>query len=713
MMMLNQHGGGSKPFAALPRRTDTGEPAPVDRRSNARTLALGAPLSASFMGLLVLRGDAAAAGESGDEPLAGSLPAGRDVTPGGTGSDAGTGALSLAAMGLGISSAAAATLVGDGGVIDAAALTALGEASAVDAGAAHPSSDMQPAESGAEPESVPPAPPEIGDVSIAFGSEAPFELPTYATDELVDGEENLGDLGDPRLIDTAPIYADDGEGPDGQAEAGGDGGSSSGQGGALDEGVVGLRITGTSANDYLVGSDGNDVIDAVGGRNTVFAGAGDDHVLGGTGNDTLHGGTGNDTIEGRAGQNIIYGDEGDDRLFGGTGNDSLYGGSGDDRLDGVAGANRLEGGTGDDTLVINDPRDIASESSTGLNGGGNDTLEVASGFGAALRGRFGTLAPDGAGTFVMGSEPGRTFSPELNAYRQQVDPDIENVRLMGTEGHDVLGDSKANVIAGNDGDNLLYGGGGDDILYAGGGNDVLRGGTGNDTLYAGAGHDALFGEAGDDVLYGGAGESYLHGGEGDDLYVFGLAEGGQATIFDHEGSNRLRYDGPGDATALGARLEGEDLVLDDGGADVVRIADYAGNRDAFAGLEVGGETVSLDRFLEATAARSAAAPAGDDLLAIYLGPQSVEADGDILDPARLGEEGPAHDAPFALYEGESQSDFTAAAAPADAGGAAADDMIGSFMRAEPLWVGPEEGVFLPDADDLRGATGDEAQQGRA
>ncbi|HRY26612.1 MAG TPA: calcium-binding protein [Geminicoccaceae bacterium] len=708
MMMLNQHGGGSKPFAALPRRIDTGEPAPADRRSTGRALALGAPLSASFMGLLLLRGDAAAAGESGDEPAAGSST-GRDVTSAGSGGDAGAGALSLAAMGLGISSAAAATLVGDGGVIDAAALTALGEASAVDAEALDRAAEAQPAEHGAAPESVPPVPPEIGDVTIAFGSEAPFELPTYTSDEPGLPEENLGDLGDPRLIDRSPIHADAGNGTDGQSDGGGDGGSSTGQAGTPDEAVVGLRITGTSGGDYLVGSDGNDVIDAVGGRNTVLAGAGDDHVIGGLGNDTLHGGPGNDTIEGRAGQNIIYGDEGDDRLFGGTGNDKLYGGSGNDRLDGVAGANRLEGGPGDDTLVINGPRDIAIETS----GGGNDTLEVASGFGAALRGRFTTLAPDGTATFVIGDEPGRTFPAEVNGYLYQLDPEVENVRLMGSDNHDVLGDSNANVITGNDGDNLLYGGSGDDILYAGGGNDVLRGDTGNDTLYAGAGHDVLFGEAGDDVLYGGAGESELHGGEGDDLYVFGLAEGGRATVFDHEGSNRLRFDGPSDPTALGARLEGDDLVLDDAGADVVRIADYAGHRDAFAGLEVGGETVSLDRFLEATAARAAAVAAGDDLLAIYLGPQSVEADGDILDPARLGEDAPAHDAPFALYEDTGASGFEAAATTTDAGGAGADDMIGSFMRAEPLWIGPEEGVFVPDADDLRGATGDEAQHARA
>ncbi|MEZ5864664.1 MAG: hypothetical protein R3D25_11610 [Geminicoccaceae bacterium] len=251
------------------------------------------------------------------------------------------------------------------------------------------------------------------------------------------------------------------------------------------------------------------------------------------------------------------------------------------------------------------------------------------------------------------------------------------------------------------------------MLYAGGGNDVLRGGAGDDTLYAGAGQDVLFGEAGDDVLYGGDGDSELHGGEGDDLYVFGLAEGGRATVFDHEGSNRLRFDGLDDPAALGARLDGEDLVLDHAGADVVRIADYAGHRDAFAGIEVGGETVSLDQFLEATAARATASLAGDDLLATYLGPQSVEAEGDILDPARLGEDGPAHDAPFALYEDQGGSGFESAAASTDAGGAGADDMIGSFMRAEPLWIGPEEGVFVPDADDLRGVTGDETQHARA
>jgi hypothetical protein len=136
----------------MPRRIDTGEPAPVDRRSNGGALALGAPLSASFMGLLLARGDAAAAGAGSDAAPAGSA-AGRNAAPAGSGGDAGTGALSLAAMGLGISSAAAATLVGDDGVIDAAALTALREASAVGTEVPGRVVETPPVERGAAPES--------------------------------------------------------------------------------------------------------------------------------------------------------------------------------------------------------------------------------------------------------------------------------------------------------------------------------------------------------------------------------------------------------------------------------------------------------------------------------------------------------------------------------------------------------------------------------
>ncbi len=701
MMMLNQHGDGKKPLVAMPGRlAESGRPAPTARRSSGRALALGAPLSASFMGLLLMRGEAEAAGETVAEPADASPRPSGDTASAGAAGGTGAAPLALVAAGPGMPVAATATPAGMEGAVDTAALTRLGETAPAGRHTSSPEAEALPVAAGAVAESAPPVPPAIGGVTVAFGSEAPFELPTYATEEPDLPEENLGDLGDPRLIERTPIIGGD------EAE-----GSSATAGGNAAGTLTGQRITGTSGNDYLVGTDGSDVIDVGGGNNTVLAGAGDDHVLGGPGNDVLRGGAGNDTIEGRAGRNIIYGDEGDDLLIGGAGKDKLYGGSGNDRLDGGTGGDWLEGGTGDDTLVINDPHDVVLETGQGRDGGGNDTLEVAAGFGAALRGRFPSLAPDGTATFVMGDLPDRTFPAEVDAYRHQVNPHIENVHLVGSDAHDVMGDDRANVITGNDGDNHLYGEGGDDILYAGGGDDALHGGAGNDTLHAGAGHNVLFGDEGDDLLHAGFGESELHGGEGDDLYAFGLAEDGRATIFDHEGVNRLRFDGLEDPADLDARLEGEDLVFDHGGTEVVRIADYVGRPEAFAGIETASGTVPLETFLGRAVAEGPAASTEGDLLDIYLGPQSVDAPDDILDPAHLDEPPPAHDAAFALYEDEGGQDFDAGP-PAHAVGGT-DDMILSFMHSEPLWIGPEEGVLMPDGDDLRGVPGEEAQQHRA
>jgi hypothetical protein len=39
-------------------------------------------------------------------------------------------------------------------------------------------------------------------------------------------------------------------------------------------------------------------------------------------------------------------------------------------------------------------------------------------------------------------------------------------------------------------------------------------------------------------------------------------------------------------------------------------------------------------------------------------------------------------------------------------------MLGSFMRAEPLWIGPEDGIYAPDAAAYAMGSGEEAQQAR-
>jgi Ca2+-binding RTX toxin-like protein len=665
---------------------------------------MGAPLSASFLGLLLMRGKEAAAAE----PNSGEAAMVVDAERGPETSDAGaaaarTGAPATASppVVLAASGALAAPVIDDptpAGATDTGALEL--------AAANRVAADV-PASAGMA-ETVPPPAPDIGDVVLAFGTEAPFVMPEFGDEVVGSEDENIGDLGDPRLVTREPITPEPSTPPDVPGENAATPPDDAGE----PVGNPGLRITGTPQNDYLVGSDGDDIIDAVGGKNTVLAGAGNDLVQGGSGNDVLRGGAGNDTVYGGGGNDEIYADEGDNLLFGGPGNDRLYGGPGNDRLDGGEGTDQLYAGTGNDTLVINDWRDAAIGNREGPNNGGIDTLEVAPGFAASLKGRFSSAGPNGEATLVMGTSPiGRTFPDDVNPHKWQVNADIDQVRLTGDVGHDVIASDQGNTIWGNDGDNRLYGGAGDDVLYAGGGNDVLHGGGGNDTLYAGPGNDVLFGDAGDDIFYAGEGDSELHGGEGDDLFVFGLAEGGKSTIFDHEGVNRLRFDGLENPDDLEARLDGSDLVIGHDGADIVRIADYANHREAFAGIEHEGEVLSLDQFIKGPTTTAALEPAGeDDLLAIYLGPQSVEAPDDILDPAWLDDDGPAHDAPFALYESAADSAFAGPEpAEATAGGA---DLLGGFMQSEPLWVGPEDGLYVPDQAGYAGDPGDEAQQSK-
>jgi Ca2+-binding RTX toxin-like protein len=712
-MMLNGY-GAVKRSVALPRPEDDPDQPQTRRRSTGQAMAMGAPLGAGFLGLLLMRGKDAAAAEPDEAATRPVVDGGREPAAS-VESDGGGG---TAGPSLGAALAGGMAAVAGNAALDLAGPATAAEPTAgVPVGAPATSRATVP-EGGADAEATAPPAPDIGDVVLAFGSEAPFALPESDGEVIETPDENIGDLGDPRDVEREPITAPDDDlaaGPD-------DGGSDVGQPPAPAN--PGLRIIGTPQNDYLVGTDGDDVIDAVGGKNTVMGGAGDDLIRGGTGNDVLRGGPGNDTIYGGAGNNQIYGDEGDNQLFGGTGNDAIYGGAGNDRLDGGGGINQLYAGTGNSTLVVNDWRDVAlgNDASPG-SGGGVDTLEVAPSFAASLRGKFSGLSPDGSTTFVMGSgEAGRTVPADTNDFKWQVDPRIEQVRLTGDDSHDVVASDQGNTIWGNDGDNRLYGGAGDDLLYAGGGDNSLHGGDGNDTLHAGSGNDFLYGDAGDDVLYGGAGEAELHGGEGDDLYLFGLAEGGRSTIFDHSGVNRLRFEGLDDPSQLDARMDGDDLVIGNDGADIVRIDDYAGHRENFAGVEHGGEVLSLDRFIRepgtADAAPTSTPGAGeDDLLAIYLGPQSVDAGDDILDPAWLDDDGPAHDAPFALYEGNSAG-FTGPGAGAGAGAetvaadGGADDLLGSFMRAEPLWIGPEDGLYAPDAAAYPDGNGEEAQQAR-
>ena len=318
--------------------------------------------------------------------------------------------------------------------------------------------------------------------------------------------------------------------------------------------TVGSRSLGGSGNDTLTGTGGADRLFGQGGNDILIGLEGDDAVNGGTGADAMQGGAGNDSytvddggdqaietaggvdaggldkvtasvsftlgdfvenltlsgtadidgtgngldnrLLGNAGANVLDGGNGEDTLNGYGGSDTLRGGAGNDRLDGGTGADLMAGGAGDDTYYVDDALDTVSEDD-GLGGdaGGLDLVMA-------------------------------TASTVLAAH-------VEDLRLVGSDAIDGIGNDEANSLLGNNAANRLIGLGGADILTGYGGNDILEGGNGEDSLTGGDGDDILRGGADGDVLKGGTGFDAMFGGAGDDLnYVDDLGD----TVSEDDGS---------------------------------------------------------------------------------------------------------------------------------------------------------------------------------
>ncbi|MFO1068134.1 MAG: hypothetical protein U1E14_06370 [Geminicoccaceae bacterium] len=373
-----------------------------------------------------------------------------------------------------------------------------------------------------------------------------------------------------------------------------------------DLGDVGEHDDGTDGDDTLIGTDRDDNLDGGAGNDSIYGGAGNDSLQGNAGDDLVDGGTGNDSIDGGAGNDDLSGGQGDDDVVGGTGNDSVYGGSGndvlgggdgDDRVDGGTGIDTMDGGTGEDAIVVDHLHDFALEDPYGPDGGGIDTLQVNQGYAASLAEAMPQQSPLGLATFVLGDKVGVTLPGGANPFVQQVDPDIENVKLTGTAAHDILGDVRANRFVGNEGDNRLYGGGGDDWMDGG---------------------------AGDDWLVGGSGSDVMHGSEGDDTYVLGLSDQAVDTIRDDSGSNTVRLNGA-EAGRFAAVLDGDDLRLAYDGDEIAVIRDYLGHEGSFRGIDFGDGPQSFADFVHP-----------GDMLAEFLA-RSGSDEADILEAREGGE----------------------------------------------------------------------------
>jgi Ca2+-binding RTX toxin-like protein len=259
----------------------------------------------------------------------------------------------------------------------------------------------------------------------------------------------------------------------------------------------------------------------------VTGGSGADALDGRDGNDLLSGGGGNDTLNGGEGSNILLGGAGNDYLLDSGSGSTIDGGGGIDRLelyradlhasqtlivqtgrsqtlpDGTTIRNvehfSLTSGGGDDAVTFVQP---FRDSQWGYNywdgNGGNDTATV------NLSSQTGALRSywDATSYYVSQYAGNGDLIPIIVLYR------VENLRITG--------------------------GSGADVLDGGGGNDLLSGGGGNDTLN---------GHGGIDILIGGSGDDQLWGGSGNDQFRFSPGSGIDHILdFHHSGGERDRID---------------------------------------------------------------------------------------------------------------------------------------------------------------------------
>ncbi|MDD2926637.1 calcium-binding protein, partial [Rhodoferax sp.] len=191
-------------------------------------------------------------------------------------------------------------------------------------------------------------------------------------------------------------------------------------------------------------------------------------------------------------------------------------------------------------------------------------------------------------------------APDPLAGNDTLTADANNTPLHGGAGNDTLtgswasstlyGDSGNDVLNATGGPgNVLDGGEGDDTLTGGWGTDTFRGGDGNDIIHAPGGSSNISGGSGNDQITSAWAADTIDAGAGDDIIHPG---GGGDTVRGGLGNDQIINELWGNDRYLYARGDGQDLLLDGNGQDLLTLEGVQSDQLWFS--QVGNDlTVSL------------------------------------------------------------------------------------------------------------------------
>lgn len=276
------------------------------------------------------------------------------------------------------------------------------------------------------------------------------------------------------------------------------------------------------------------------------------------GGQQYYGRGGNDYVADLLGSNGVTTREGNDRILLGSGNDRVYDTGGDNDIDILGGNNVLTLGEGNDVVVT---------------GAGNDTMFIRGG---------DNIIVDQGGT--------NNITTRNGADQIQTGDGNDNINAFGGRNLVIAGEGRNIVRGGNDFDDVRVGRGNDFVEVRGGSNAPGQTGTYDiDSVLASRGIDASQYEIGVTTFV--ANNLVLDDG-GDDRIraTSGASRKGDDLVFSDLDA-AVKTDGSADAAAAGDdRIElgaGEDLVIDFGGDNVVRVG--PDNDFVYTSLEFAGD----------------------------------------------------------------------------------------------------------------------------